>query len=114
LSPLSFSKEINMRPTSITVSSAASSAWIPVNYRQNSFLVGVGVVVPSGTLTYKVQHTYDDIFDSSVTPVAFDHATITGKSANFEGSYTSPVRAIRLTVTAYTDGSAVMTLLQGV
>jgi len=103
-----------MRPTSITVSSAASSAWIPLDYKQNPFNVGFGVVIPSGTLTYKIEHTFDDIFDSSVTPTAFDHSSVTGKTANADGNYAFPVRAIRLTVTAYTSGSAVLTILQGI
>jgi hypothetical protein len=102
-----------MTPTSVTVSSAASSAAIPLDHKQNPFSVGIGCVVPSGTLTYKVQHTFDNIFDSTVTPVWFDHTTITGKTASFDGNYAYPVRAVRLTVTAFTSGSVVMTVIQG-
>lgn len=100
------------KPTSVTVSSQATSAPIPINWRANNFAVGIGCVVPSGTLTYKVQHTFDDIYDSSVTPTWFDHASITGKTASSDGNYAFPVRAVRLNVTAYTSGSVVMTVLQ--
>ena len=103
-----------MRPTSITVSSAASSAWIPLDYKQNPFNVGFGVVIPSGTLTYKIEHTFDDVYDPSVTPVSFDHSSVSGKSTNADGNYAFPVRAIRLTVTSYTSGSVTLTVLQGV
>ena len=104
-----------MRPTSITVSSAASSAWIPLDYKQNPFNIGLGCVVSAeGSLTYKVQHTFDDVFDTSVTPTAFDHSSITGETASTDGNYAFPVRAIRLTVTAYTSGNVTMTVLQGV
>jgi hypothetical protein len=100
------------RPTSVTVSSQASSATIPVNWRAKNFGISVLCVVPSGTLTYKVQHTGDDIYDPAVTPVWKDHATLTGKTASADGNYDFPVRAVRLTVTAYTDGSVTMTLIQ--
>lgn len=103
-----------MRPQSVTVSSATTSATIPVNFRaEPGFGIGIGCVINGGgTLTYKVQHTFDDVFDASVTPTWFDHATITGKTANFDGNYAFPVRAVRLNVTAYTSGSVTMTLLQ--
>lgn len=101
-----------MRPQVITKSSAGTTAWIPVDYKQNPFNVGFGVVV-SGTNTYDVEHTFDDIFDSTVTPTAFKHSSVTAQTANKDGSYTAPVRAIRLNVTAYTSGSATLTILQG-
>lgn len=102
-----------MTPTSVSVSSAASSAWIPVDHKKNPFSIGLGCVLPSGTLTYKVQHTFDNIFDTSITPTAFDHASITGKTASFDGNYAAPVRAVRLTVTAWTSGTVTLTVVQG-
>lgn len=104
-----------MRPVNgITVSSATSSAPIVVDYAQNNFSVGFGVAI-TGTLTYKVQHTYDDPSTDATgaTLTWFDHPTVTSKSANADGSYTSPIRALRLTVTAFTNGSATITVLQG-
>jgi hypothetical protein len=105
-----------MRPTSVTVSSQTTSAWIPVDYRQAPFNVSIAVVVAGGsTLTYSVQHTFDDIFDSSVTPTAWDasDANLVAETASQDGAITSPVRAVRLNVTAFTAGSATMTVLQG-
>lgn len=99
------------RPTSVTVSSQASSAAIPIDWRANNFAVGIGCVM-TGTLTYKVQHTFDDIYDSAVTPTWFDHASIVGKTTNADGNYAFPIRACRLTVTAYTSGSVTMTVIQ--
>ena len=101
-----------MRPQVITKSSSGTTAWIPVDYKQSPFNVGFGVVV-SGTLTYDIEHTFDDVFDSTVTPTAFKHATVVSQTTNKDGSYTAPVRAIRLNVTAFTSGSATLTLLQG-
>ena len=106
-----------MRPTSVTVSSATSSAWIPVNYRQNSFNLGIQVDVSAGaTLTWVVETTSDNVFDSSVTPIAITALTATGLetgSADEVGNITYPVRAVRLRISAYTSGSATMTVIQG-
>lgn len=101
-----------MRPQTIAVSSAASSPWISVNHRLNPFNIGFGVSLGAGVMTYKVQHTFDDVQDAAVTPVAFDHPDVTGKTVNTDGNYAFPVRAIRLTVTAYTSGTATLTLIQ--
>ena len=100
-----------MRPIVKTVTGVANSAWIPVNWRQEDFNISLGVVV-SGTITYTIQHTFDDIFDPDVTPVAFDHPTLAAQSANADDSYKEPVRAIRISNTAGT-GSTTLTILQG-
>ncbi len=101
-----------MRPTSVTVTNAASSAWIPVNYRQNNFNVGIQVDVTSGTPTWAVQVTSDNVFDSTVTPIAITAAAPldTGTTDEY-GNITVPVRAVRLTQTG--TGVSVMTVIQG-
>ena len=53
--------------TKITVSSAASSAWIPVNAVQKDFKISLGLEV-SGTGVYKVEHTFDNPF-TTASPV---------------------------------------------
>lgn len=98
-------------PSVITQTGTGASAWIPVDNTQNAFAIGFGCVV-SGTVTYDVQHTFDNVFDSSITPTAFTHATVTGKTANQDGNYAFPIRAMRLNVTAGT-GSVTITILQG-
>lgn len=100
-----------MRPQVITQSGTGTSAWIPMDYKQNPFNIGIGVVV-SGTVTYTVQHTFDDIYDSSITPTAFNHSTLATQTANKDGNYAFPVRAIRINNGAGT-GTTTMTLLQG-
>jgi len=84
-----------------------------MNVNTSPFNVGFGVTV-SGTITYKVQHTFDDVWSSTFNPATanwFDHPTITGLSAAADGNYAFPVTAIRLTNTAGT-GTATMRLLQ--
>lgn len=102
-----------MRPQVITKSSAGTTAWIPLDYKQNPFNVGLGVSIGSAVLTYDVEHTFDDIFDSTVTPTAFKHSTVVSQTSNKDGNYAFPVRAVRLNVTAYTSGTATLTILQG-
>lgn len=99
------------RPTSVTVSSATSSAWIPVDWRSTPFNLSFAVIM-TGTLTYKVEHTLDDVMDPTVTPTALTHEFITASTTSDDGNYAYPVRAIRLTVSSYTSGSATMTVLQ--
>lgn len=99
-----------MRPQVITQSGIGSTAWIPLDYKQSPFNVGFGVTV-TGTVTYKIEHTFDDVYDSTITPVAFSHSTASG-SSNTDGNYAFPIRAVRITVTAGT-GTVKLTLLQG-
>lgn len=101
-----------MRPIVFTKSSTGTSAWIPLDYKQSPFNVGFGVVV-NGTVTYDIEHTFDDVFDSAVTPTAFKHATLVAQTTNKDGNYIVPIRAIRINNTAGT-GSTTVTLLQGV
>ena len=101
-----------MRPTSVTVTNAATSAWIPVDYTQANFNLGIMVDVTSGTPTWVVQITMDDVFDSSVTPtaVAAPSPLETGTTDEV-GNITIPCRAVRLTQTG--TGVSVMTVVQG-
>ena len=105
-----------MRPVRVTVSSQAASAPIPLDHYQGPFNVGIGVAVSAGaTLTYSVQHTFDDVwaqgFDPS-TAVWYPNASLAAKTTTLDGNYAFPVTAIRLNVTSYTSGSATMTVVQ--
>lgn len=102
-----------MRPQVITQTGTGNTAWIPVDYKQSPFAVGFGVVINSGTATYTIEHTFDDIFDSAVTATAFPHASIAAQTTSKDGNYAFPVRAIRLNVTAGTSPVVTMTALQG-
>jgi len=100
-----------MRPVYKTQTGVGSSAWIPVDYIQAPFQIGFGVVV-TGTVDYTIQHTFDDVFNPTVTPVAFDHPVVAAQTTNQDGNYAFPIRAIRVTVNSGT-GSAALTVLQG-
>jgi hypothetical protein len=102
-----------MRPKKVTVTGVATSNWLPVDYKQDPMNLSVGCVLVSGTATYSVEYTYDDVFDSTVTPVAFSLSTITAATTSKDGVINNPVRAIRLNVTGGTSPVVAMTMLQG-
>ena len=96
----------------VAASSATSSGWIPLNQHATPFNVGFGCVV-TGTVQYKVEHTFDDVFDSSVTPTAFTHEDVSAATTNADGNYAFPVAAVRVAaVTAATGGSIRFTVRQ--
>ncbi len=104
-----------MTPQVISLSSAGSTAWIPVDYKQNPFYINLALVLSdTPSLTCKVEYTLDNVFDSSITPTAFTHTGLSSVSTNTTGSITYPIRAFRLTVTAWTSGTVTLTALQGV
>ncbi|CAB4190572.1 hypothetical protein UFOVP1288_75 [uncultured Caudovirales phage] len=99
-----------MRRVIISKTGTGSSATASMDQYISPFNVGMGAVT-SGTINYTVQHTYDNIFDSAVTPVWFDHATMASKTGNFDGSYAYPVAGIKVLVNSGT-GTVTLTLLQ--
>ena len=100
-----------MRPQVVTQTNAGSTAWIPVDWRSNPFNLSFGCVIASGTPTYKVEHTFDNVLDPSVTPTAFTHEFVTASTVSDDGNYAYPVTAVRLTVSSGT-GVVTMTVLQ--
>lgn len=98
-----------MRRVVESVTGVGNGATIPVDYRAGVFGMGFGVVV-SGTITYTVQHTFDDIYNLALTPTWFNHAFVAAQTADLDGNYAFPVAAIRLITTAGT-GTATLTAL---
>ena len=59
-----------MRPTSVSLSAAGYSNWIPVDYLARSFGIGFGCALSNGAaLTFSVQHTFDDPGPQGSRPV---------------------------------------------
>lgn len=99
-----------MRPIVKAQTGAGSSVAAPMDHYQSPFNVGFSVVV-SGTVNYTVQHTFDDIFNASITPTWFNHPTVAGLSVSADGNYAFPVRALRVTVNSG-SGTATLTMIQ--
>ncbi len=109
-----------MRPVVKTVTSATQSDPIVVNWRggQSAFALAIGVDLNPGVLTYTVEHTFDapDGFTSAAdynTNATWRATTgLTALTATDEGNIAFPVRSVRLNVTAFTSGSAEITVIQ--
>ena len=72
-----------MRPVSVRVSSATFSNWIPVNRYPSSFAIGFGVSLSSGaSLTYTVQHTFDDIYERTYQRLSRSTTSLTINKTN--------------------------------
>lgn len=99
-----------MRQQIATKTGTGSSNILVTDTYISPFNVGFGVVA-TGEVTYTVQHTFDDVLNSSITPVWYPHPTIAAKSDNQDGNYAFPVAAIKVLVTAGT-GTAKLTMIQ--
>lgn len=96
--PTTAEKTLTINTASAT-SVGTSSSWIPLDIHQTPFNVGFGVVKRGGgDITFRVEHTFDDIFDSSVTPDAFTHEDVSAANDSIDGNYAFGLRACRLTV----------------
>lgn len=99
-----------MRPMTVTKTGTGASSPLVLDHYRSPFNVGFAVVV-TGTVTYTVQHTFDDILDSGVTPTWFSHEELSGQVATADGNYAFPVRAIRVNNTAGA-GTTTLTAIQ--
>lgn len=102
-----------MRPVRVSVTGVGSSAVVPPDYMLNPFNIGVEVMV-TGTVTYTVQHTFDDVFAANFNPATatwLSHTTLVNQTTTQASNYAFAVTGIRVTVTAGT-GTAEMTLVQ--
>lgn len=99
-----------MRPVIVSQTGTGRSALIPMDREQAPFNVGLGCVV-TGTVTYNVEHTFDDVQNPAVTATWFQNSSMAALTSNASGSYTFPVRAISINVTAGA-GTVTMTVIQ--
>jgi hypothetical protein len=103
-----------MRAVVLSITGVGDSGVYPVDTYISPSNMGLAVVV-SGTITYKAQYTFDDVFAKGYSPTAgtstwFDHPTLTG-SASLNSNIAYPVTGIRLTTSAGT-GTATLTIIQ--
>ena len=97
-----------MRVQTVSKTGVGSSSALVMNTNISPFNVGFGVVV-TGTVTYSVQHTFDDPAVGFTT--WFSHPTVANQTANADGNYAFPVTGIKVLVTAGT-GTATMNLVE--
>ncbi|HZS57527.1 MAG TPA: VCBS domain-containing protein [Bryobacteraceae bacterium] len=94
----------------------ASTPWFNADYHTTPLNLGVSVVV-SGTITYNVEYTYEDLNNpvNGVFPALWVNAIMSNKTTNLDATntFSFPVTALRLTQTTNTTSSyATITVLQ--
>tara|TARA_R110000764_G_scaffold12397_2_gene36386 strand:- start:8561 stop:9190 length:630 start_codon:yes stop_codon:yes gene_type:complete len=98
------------------VNGTCESQWYVLNYRGNDFNVGIGLdITTAGAGTAGVEHTFNNVLTQGFLEddaTVHAHDTVTGKTANFDGSYASPPVACRLSITAFTSGSITLRVVQ--
>lgn len=70
----------------------------------------------SGTVSYGLQHTLEDVFagPNNQSLNWLDHSTIVTKAASADGNYAFPVKAVRFKTNTVTNGATVtVTIAQG-
>jgi len=96
-----------------SLSSVATSPWIIVNTKVNPFNVTSTVVLSAGAvLTYTVEYTVDNLADEAAAGQEIDLPEMVGQTATLTKAVVSPITAVRLNVTAYTSGTATLTVQQ--
>jgi hypothetical protein len=104
------------RPVRVSVGAVAVSAPIPLNTYASPFNVGIGCDVSAGgSLTYTVQHTFDDVFSPTFDPTTatwYPNSGLTSQTIDKDGNYTAPITAVRLNVTIWASGTVTMTVIQ--
>jgi hypothetical protein len=72
-------------------------------YRTGTFVfpMSVGAYV-GGTINFTIQHTYDEITEDAKV---FSQTALASKTANIDGTYTSPVNGVRASINSHTSGT---------
>jgi hypothetical protein len=86
------------------------SSPLPLDQYQTPFNVSLSIQIGAGAILATAQYTFDDVFDSTVTPAWINHVDLTAKVAAAVGSFISPVKAVRLSNAD--TGTAIMIVMQ--
>lgn len=99
----------------ISTHTGTADALVVVDWQQSPFNMSYVVELPEGvTATYTVQYTLDDVNDASFTPIWLpDPTNGNATSTSAGGSYSFPIRALQVNVTALAGGNARLALIQG-
>lgn len=81
-----------------------SASFKPDTSSASYFAVGIGVILVSGTSTFGIEQTYEDLVVPPIAARWFAHGTITAKSASSDGNTLIPCTAMRIKATASSSG----------
>ena len=103
-----------MRPVNFTLTGSNTSNPIPLDYLISPFQVSIGVGPVTGTVSYTLQYTYDDVFASGYSAGSgnwFTNSLMSGLTAAGDTIMNAgPVRAIRIANVG--SGSLVVNIVQ--
>jgi hypothetical protein len=102
-----------MRPIVYSLTGTGSSAVYPPDHYISPFNIALNVVA-TGTITYTVRYTFDDVFAQGYNPASgtwIDHPSLTAQTTTKDSNIAYPVTGIRLVTTAGT-GTATLTIIQ--
>jgi hypothetical protein len=102
-----------MRPVTVTATVGVNSPSVPLDIYANPTSVDIDVIV-NGTVNYTVQYTADDPFSPTFNPATanwFNHPTLQAQTANGDGNFAYPPRAVQLVINSG-PGSATMRIIQ--
>lgn len=101
-----------MVPKVLSTTGISTSSLDVFDIFRNPFNVGIGCVV-SGTVTYTIQHTFDDVTDPNATITWFPHddSVLVNATANANSNFAYPCRAARINQTGG-SGTVIATFIQ--
>lgn len=101
------------QPVYQSYTTTGTKTTIVLDHMQAPFNANVACVVASGTCTYGLFYTLDDVNDASTTARWLEDATApAGTTATKVVGLTSPVRAVRVVITVI-SGTLEVKVLQG-
>lgn len=89
---------------------ASVSPTLKINTNLNPVNFNILTQLVSGTATWGMDYTFDEV--KPYPSVWIADGTITGKSANFESSWTKPISGLRLNLTASSSGNVALKVIQ--
>lgn len=105
-----------MRQSSVTQTGVGRSAVIPPDRYTEPVNISLAAIV-TGSSTYNVEYTYDDVFASTFTPAGatwFIHATFSGATTTKDGNIAFPVTGISINQTAGTGSTRLVLTEAGI
>ena len=110
-----------MRPIVYTITGGAGTQVVsqvcPIDHYVSPANIALNVVV-TGTITYTVQYTFDDVFAKNYDPANgnwTNHPTLVTQTITKDSNISYPVRGIRVISPASpsSTGTATLTIIQG-
>lgn len=100
--------DVTVGPTDQSVSKI-----VPVSRFPGDILLGIQTnISTSATIDYTLQFTLDNVQTSSANQKWLDVSSYSGKTADFYGSLTTPIRALRIKINSHSSGTVTTTIIQ--